>query len=195
MTNQPFAAILVASATTLGALGALTRPAHADPAGHRRSGATFGVGLGLGHIDCEDADGNDCDGDGVTSAFGLAARAGVMVSRGAALAGEVWGMRHDEGDLDVEQLMITGQVRGWVAPQLWLQGGVGVARTTTRYDFGVGQVVDESDLVPALVGGVGVEVVSDRTFALDLELKAGSGLYRDDLRVYNLALGLGLSFY
>ena len=168
--------------------------AFAEPS-RGRTGGTFGVGLGVGHIGCEDDEGNDCDG-GDIEAGGLSLRAGAMLGPGLALVGEAWAMRHDEDSAELTQAMLTAQVRGWLAPRLWLQGGLGVARTTVEYDYGgLGTIVGESDVVPALAGSVGVEVLSDPGFALDLELKGGTGLYEDDLRVYNASIGVGISFY
>ena len=45
------------------------------------------------------------------------------------------------------------------------------------------------------MGAVGGEVVSTPSFALDAQLRAGTGLYEDDVRIRNLALGVGLSWY
>jgi len=55
--------------------------------------------------------------------------------------------------------------------------------------------MSETDYVPAAVAGIGVEVVSTGHLALDLELKGGSGLYEDNIQIYNLSLGAGVSFY
>lgn len=190
MRNSPRLRLALILSTGLALVGerAVAEPAH-------RRGGTFGIGLGVGHIACEDDEGNDCDG-GDIEAGGLSLRAGTMIGPGAALVGEAWAMHHDEDSAELTQTMLTAQVRGWLAPRLWLQGGLGVARTTVNYDLGGGaELTGESDVVPALAGSVGVELVSDRSFALDLELKGGTGLYEDDLRVYNASLGVGLSFY
>ena len=182
-------ALVIGTGLTLSAQYALAEPSRA------RTGGTFGVGIGVGHIGCEDDEGNDCDGDDI-EAGGVSLRAGAMLSPGLALVGEAWAMRHDEDRTELTQALLTAQVRGWLAPRLWLQGGVGVARTTVDYDLGdFGNIVGESDVVPAVAGSVGVEVISDRAFALDLELKGGTGLYEDDLRVYNASIGVGISFY
>lgn len=190
MRNSPRLRLALVLSTGLALAG---ERALAEPV---RGGGTFGIGVGVGHINCEDADGNDCDGGDLSEAGGLSLRAGIMLAPGAALSAELWGLRHDEDHADVSQVMLTAQVRAWLVPRLWVQGGAGVARTTVEYDLGnFGTIVEESDVVPALAAGVGLEVVSDRTFALDVELKGGTGLYEDDLRVYNASLGLGVSFY
>ncbi|HVV88216.1 MAG TPA: hypothetical protein VHE35_34480 [Kofleriaceae bacterium] len=176
---------------------AFLSPASARPWRHDhapRTGGTFGIGIGIGHISCEDSDGNDCGG-GDLPAGGISLRAGSMLSPETSLSAELWGMTHREDGQTVTQGILAGVVRGWVAPILWLEGGVGVARTTSEYDIGVGTEVSQSDVVPAGVAGIGVEVLSAPDLAIDLELKGGAGLYEDDLRVFNASFGVGVSFY
>lgn len=161
-----------------------------------RDGATFGVGVGGGHIGCSDDEGNDCDGDGTNEAAGLNLRAGIMLSPRLALTGDLWAMAHTEDELTVTQTIAAAVLRGWVSERLWLQGGLGMARATAEIDLGqFGDIMSETDYVPAAVAGIGVEVLSSEHLALDLELKGGSGLYEDNIQIYNLSLGAGVSFY
>lgn len=162
-----------------------------------REGATFGVGVGGGTIGCSDSNGNDCGGSGDIDAAGLSLRAGFMLNPSLALSADLWGMSRDEGEMTVSQAIAAATLRGWVAPQVWLQGGLGVARAAADVDAGDGQisVMSETDYVPAATAGVGVEVISTDAMALDLELKAGTGLYEDDIQIYNVSLGAGVSFY
>ncbi len=182
---------------TCAGLAALTSVAIADGDGvPARTGATFGIGIGGGHIACTTQDGDDCDGDGANPAAGLDLRAGAMLSPHLALGAELWGMTHRDDRLTVSQGILAGVVRGWVTDRLWLQGGFGVARTTAEYDLGgLGTVQSKSDWVPAIIGGVGLELMSAPRFALDLELKAGTGLYDHEVNVQNVSLGVGVSFY
>ena len=55
--------------------------------------------------------------------------------------------------------------------------------------------MSESDTVPAIIGGVGVEVLASDRFALDVHVRVGTGLYRDDVRLYQASLGVGASFF
>lgn len=160
-----------------------------------RAGATFGVGVGGGHIGCSDDDGDDCDGDGANEAAGLNLRAGLMLSPSLALTGDLWAMAHTEDQLTVSQAIAAAVLRGWVSDRLWLQGGLGVARSSAEVDVGDLDLMSETDYVPAAVAGIGIEVISTDHLALDLELKAGSGLYEDNIQIYNLSLGAGVSFY
>jgi len=196
-TSSNLSRLFFASITALAASGGV---AAADGAlsttRDTRDGATFGVGLGGGHIGCQDADGNDCDGDGANEAGGVNVRAGFMLNPRLALAGDLWGMAHTEDRLTVSQVIVAGVVRGWVAPRLWVQGGLGIARSAVELDLGdLGTVMSESDVVPAVVAGIGVEAIASEKLALDIELKGGSGLYEDDIQVYNVSLGAAVSFY
>jgi len=166
-----------------------------------REGATFGVGVGAGTIGCSDRDGNDCGGSGDFDAAGLSFRAGFMLNPSLALSADLWGMGRTEDNgvrsVTVSQGIATATLRGWIAPQLWLQGGLGVARSAADVEVEDDQVelMSETDYVPAAVAGIGVEVISTEQLALDIELKAGTGLYEDDIQIYNVSLGAGVSFY
>jgi hypothetical protein len=162
-----------------------------------RDGATFGVGVGGGTIGCSDSDGNDCGGSGDLDAAGVSFRAGFMLNPNLALTGDLWAMGRTEDDRTVSQGIATATLRGWVAPSVWLQGGLGVARSAAEIDIGDGaiELMSETDYVPAATAGIGVELISTDALALDLELKAGTGLYEDDIQIYNMSHGAGVSFY
>jgi hypothetical protein len=50
--------------------------------------------------------------------------------------------------------------------------------------------------VPGVAGSIGYELVSHPRFALDLELRAGTGFYREqDVAAHNESIGVGLSWY
>jgi hypothetical protein len=186
----------------LGSLAAVAMTAGVAAADDRsllegRDGATFGVGVGAGHIGCSDSNGNDCNSDdNEIDAGGISFRAGVMISPYLALAADLWAMGRTEDDVTVSQGIAAATLRGWATPRFWLQGGVGVARSAAEVDLGADvEVMSETDYVPAAVAGIGYELISTDLLALDLELKAGTGLYEDDIQVYNLSLGAGVSFY
>jgi uncharacterized membrane protein YtjA (UPF0391 family) len=158
-----------------------------------RTGLTGGIGIGAGHIACED-ESNNCDG--VNEAGGLNFNIGAMLNPSLALALDVWGMRHDEDRASFTQGIVAGAVRAWIVPRLWLMGGVGVAQVSWSYDADVVEFSDETDTVPAIIGGVGLEVLSSPTFALDVSLRGGTGFYEDqNVRVRNVQLGVGVSFF
>ncbi|ACY17171.1 outer membrane beta-barrel protein [Haliangium ochraceum] len=156
----------------------------------QRSGFTIGLGLGGGHLECE---GEGCDG--VTEAGGINVNAGVMLSPNFAIMGDVWAMGHTEDRLTLTHSMLTVGPQVWFGP-LWARAGVGAARASFNYDAGIVDVMDETETVPAAMVGAGVEVLSTPEFALDLNLRAGSGFFNDgDTRVQNLSLGVGANWF
>ncbi|MEZ4365215.1 MAG: hypothetical protein R2939_02870 [Kofleriaceae bacterium] len=175
---------------------ALTAPVHAEVTerGEGRTGAMFSVGLGGGHLGC-DNDGEDCSGDGPVQAGSFFGEVGAMVAPGLAVLGHLAVTAHRDDDVTVSQTMLAGALRAWLVPRLWVEGGLGVARAKVDVDGEVIDLMSESDTVPAVLAGVGVELISTDAFALDVNLRAGSGLYRDDVRLYQASLGVGASFF
>lgn len=156
-----------------------------------RTGATFGLGLGGGHIGCEDDGCEDLTGSGSLSLHG-----GAIVGGRVAVLGELWWMVHEDDELSVNQGLFTGNVRVWPLSGLWLQGGLGVARLGVRYDPGLVSYESRSEWVPAFQLGIGVEPIATDTFGLDVHLKYGTGFYSEgEDRIHNVSLNLGLSFY
>ncbi len=187
----------IALAFLVAAVPSLAHADDGDGAVHDsgRGGGTFGVDVGAGHLDCR-SDSSDCAGGGSEAAAGLAIHGGFFVGPNVALVGDLWGMGHTDSNQTVSQGMLTANVRFWPVRRLWLQGGIGAARTTLSYNAGDGLMVESrSDVVPAAMLGIGVEVISARHAALDIELRAGSGFYDNDVHVDNVALGVGVSWY
>lgn len=166
-----------------------------DSRAEARDGVILSVGLGAGRLGCSTDDGDDCDGDGSIRAAGLVGEAGLMLSPSLALVGQISGAVHKDDDFELSQWIVAGALRGWVAPRLWLEGGVGAART--RVDV-MGDFLDfsaESETVPAAVAGIGAEVISSDKFALDIALRGATGFYEDDFNVYQVTLGAGATFF
>ena len=164
--------------------------------GHRmeRQGIVVGASIDGGNIGCQTKNGDDC-GDGAHPAGGFSVHLGGMVTPSLAILGEVWGMAHTEDNITASQGLATAGVRAWVIPRLWLQAGVGVARSKISYEGDVFMASAQSDTVPAFVVAAGVELLATDTFGLDLEIRGGSGFYEGDARVYNAAIGVGASFF
>jgi hypothetical protein len=183
-----------------GLLVTAAAPAFADTvvvsnsASSERSGLVLGASIDGGNIGCQTKSGDDC-GDGAHPAGGFSIHVGGMITPSVAILGEAWGMAHTQDSLTASQVLATANVRGWILPRLWLQGGVGVARSKLTFDDGPVMASRMSSTVPALALAAGFEVVRSSTFGLDVELRAGSGLYEDDVRIYNAALGVGVSFF
>jgi len=156
-----------------------------------RTGFVLGGGVGLGHIAC---DGADCDD--VNRAGGLNVDIGAMVAPPLADLMDVWGMSHRDSDqATFTQVMLTGGLRLWLLPRLWLQGGVGVAQARWHYSNDVVDFESRSETVPAVMGALGLELISGSSFALDLQLRGGSGFFEDNVRVRNVSLGVGVNWY
>jgi len=156
-----------------------------------RQGLILGGGIGVGHISCDGADCSDTN-----SAGGLNLQVGGMVAPNLGIMVDAWGMSHSDGDqATFTHTIVTGALRWWLSPRLWLQGGVGVAQATWDYSSDVVDYQSKSDTVPALMGAVGIELLSSPTFAMNLELRGGTGFFEDDTRVRNLSLGVGVDWY
>ena len=160
-----------------------------DPASTARRGWNVGFGLGGGEISCG---GPGCDG--VTEAGSLDLQLGHMIRPRLRAVFDVWGMAHREEDIDVSQTIATAGLQVWILNRLWLRGGIGLARASFDYDGTLDGEEDDSQTVLGLGGGIGFEILSRRTFALDLELRGGTGFY-EDKRAHNGAIRLGLTWY
>jgi hypothetical protein len=179
------------------AIGSSVGIVAAEPDGRYRgrNGFTFGAALMAGQLGCTTRDGADCNSSGASEAGGLALRAGVMVQPNLAVALDLSGMTHREDRVKTSQTLAAITARGWLAPRLWLEGGVGIARSSAEYDLTVVNVVDDSENVLGGLVGVGFEVISSRNLALDVGLRGATSFYRNDVRLYNVALTVGVSFF
>jgi hypothetical protein len=186
--------------TFAGIVVTVAAPAFADTVvvaadtSNERSGLVLGASIDGGNLGCQTKNGDDC-GNGTHAAGGLSVHAGLMIGPRLAILGEAWAMAHTEDSLTATQAMATGNLRAWLAPRLWLQGGFGVARSKISYDSSLFMASSTSATVPAVSAAIGLELVHSPAFGLDVELRGGSGLYRDDVRIYNAALGVGVTFF
>jgi opacity protein-like surface antigen len=166
-----------------------------DKRAEARDGVMVSVGLGAGRLGCATDDGDDCDGDGTIQAGGFTAEAGLMLSPQLALVGHISGAANRDDDVELSQWVAAVAVRGWLLPQLWIEGGGGVARAKVSFMSDIIDLSSETDTVPALVGGIGAEVVSTPKLAVDVALRGAAGAYEDDLNVYQVTLGAGVTFF
>lgn len=182
--------IAIAAVLMIAGLGSATAEAPAgSPAA--REGLLLGVGLGLGEISCS---GERCNG--VTEAAGIDVHVGSMVGSRAAFGVELWVMAHNADGFTLTHAIGTVGMRYWLLPRLWIQGGAGVAQGRRRYDARVIELQDQTDYVPAIMGAAGYELVVGRRFAMDLQLRGGTGFYSSDtIRAHNVAVGLGFTWY
>lgn len=185
-------AVLATSASPAAADSVVTST---DSRAEARDGMMLSVGLGAGRLGCATDDGDDCDGDGSIRAAGIIGEAGFMLAPSLALVGQISGAAHRDDDYELSQWVAAGALRAWPARRLWLEAGAGAARTRVKV---MGDIIDieaESETVPAVVGGVGAEVLSSDKFALDVALRGAAGLYEDDYNVYQITLGAAATFF
>jgi len=175
-------------------LAILCAPALASAQGYGRG---FGVGLGGMH------DG----GSAITScvncdikplALELDAHIGGMLGPRFALMfeaqfnGQTVQSDFRNGDTILSQgaAMVAGQF--WILPQLWVKGGIGLANLQVddaffTEDFGTGG---------ALMGAIGVELLSARNFAFELQGRLIEGAYNSlDDNVTSGTIGIGINWY
>jgi len=154
-----------------------------------RSGWNLGFGLGGGEISCS---GPGCED--VTEAGSLDLQVGTMLRPRLRALLDLWGMAHSEEDFKVHQTILTAGIQYWIIDRLWLRGGVGLANAGFTYGGELDDTEDESHSTIGLAGGIGFEILSRRTFALDVELRGGTGFYNDK-RAHNGAFNIGLTWY
>ena len=167
---------------------------------HDRTGhLTFGGSVGLGFMhdggsaitSCANCDVNPLAFEGDLHIGGvLSPRFALMFE----LQGNLQTIHSDrvDGDTVLSQgaAMIAGQF--WVLPQLWIKGGLGFAHlqvddTFVTEDFGTGG---------AVMGAVGVELLSAPNFALELQgrlIEAGYNSLNDN--VTSGTIGIGVNWY
>jgi len=150
------------------------------------------VGVGGGHLGCATPEGS-CDGAGPVQAGSLTVAAGGRLDRNLALLGLLTVATHNDSDSTVSQFVLAPTLRAWIAPMLWLEGGVGFAHTEVSHMSGGLETIQRSDTVPAVVGAVGVDVVRAKDFAFDVDLRGARGFYANDVHVYQATLGVGVT--
>ncbi len=191
-TSILFTAIALAASTAY-ADEVVVATGDSDWHGGRR-GVIVGASVDGGDMGCETKSGEDCGGQ--KAAGGFSGHLGGMLTPRLALMGEVWAMGASQNNVTNTQVMANFAIRGWATRRLWLQGGIGFARSKVEYDAGSGlMTTDESATVPAFMAAIGFELVHTHEFGLDIEARSGTGFYEGDARIYNGAIGVGASWF
>ncbi len=167
---------------------------------HQRWGRlAWGFSVGLGGM--HDPDGlTNCDNCANALAFEVDGHIGGMINNrlGLMLEGQINGrtVHADDGTgtgdsvLTQNALMVAAQY--WILPMLWVKGGIGLAglekdNNDVSYDYGAGV---------AFLGAVGVELLSARFFAIDLQARLIDGVYNSgDGNITAGTIGLGFNWY
>jgi hypothetical protein len=166
---------------------------------HQRWGRlAWGFSVGLGGMHDDGSGITSCDNCSNALAFEADAHIGGMLSNRFALLleGQVNGRTvHSDavnGDSVLTQntAMIAGQY--WLLPMVWIKAGIGLAGlekddTYVSYDYGTGA---------AIMGAVGIELLSARFFAIDLQARIIDGIYNGaDANITAGTIGLGFNWY
>ena len=164
-----------------------------------RQGLALGVGLGVGGMDSDSnlAQCFNCDYE--PGAVGLDFHVGGMINPQLAVLFELWaqGQAVDSSGANVLwQTMWMGAVQYWLTPQFWLKGGLGIAVLDVQWSDGYYYENDNVGQGLAIMGAAGYEVLHSTHFAIDLQLRLGSGAYEGiDEQVNVGMIGVGLNWY
>lgn len=167
---------------------------------HNRAGRLiFGFGLGLGGMSdngsaittCDNCDFKPLAGEFDIHLGGmLSPRFGLMFE-GQANVQTIHSSFFD-GDTTLTQgaAMLAGQY--WLIPQLWIKGGIGFANLQVDDTF----VTQDLGSGIAVMGAIGIELLSARRFALDLQGRIIEGTYNSgNDHVTSGTIGIGLDWF
>jgi hypothetical protein len=167
---------------------------------HNRVGhLTVGFGVGLGGMGDNGSAITSCGNcDYNPAAFEVDAHIGGVLSPRFALMlelqanGQVIHSNAFDGDTTLTQTaaMIAGQV--WVLPVLWLKGGIGFSHLQIDDTY----FADDLGSGLAFMAAAGVELLSARRFALELQGRIIEGTYNSgDDHVTSGTIGFGINWY
>lgn len=199
--------LLTSSSLAVAALAALatTAAAQAQPPGPAplppRLGWEVGAGVYGGEINCENENGDFCDG--VTEAGGIDLHANYFFTPRWGAYVDVFPMVHTEDNWTFTHNVVTVGAKWRPVPILTLTAGVGSAQARLRYHVGGLQAEAETKVVSAVLLAAAVELVRGRSFAIDLQARAGIGFYQEDdngngeadVVGRNLGIGAAITFF
>ncbi len=152
-------------------------PAGGPPPPPERLGWELGFGLYGGEINCENEDGDFCDG--ATEAGGFDLHANYFFRPDLGLTFDVWPMVHTEDNWTFTHNIVTVGAKWRPAPIFTFTAGVGSAQAKLTYSRILG-IEARTDAVPAIMLGAAVEVVRGKKLAIDLQARIGVGFYDED---------------
>jgi hypothetical protein len=206
---KPIKSLLVFSAIMLAPALAAAQPyygrapVYREPGGfhYRANRLTFGVSFGVGGMHdggsgltgCDNCDYNPLAGE-IDGHIG-----GMLNSRMALLfeaQANIQNVHSDaaNGDTTVTQAAAMVALQYWLAPILWIKGGLGFAHLS--YDNNTLGLTDDVASGGAIMGAIGVELLSGRRFAMDLQGRIIEGEYNSlGDHVTSGTIGLGFNWY
>jgi hypothetical protein len=169
---------------------------------HDRGGRMMlGFSFGMGGMKIGDADVNcsGCDYEPIAIEFD--AHIGGMLNPRLAIMFEAQANAQtvEENQFSAKSLVqgtAMVAVQYWVTPQLWIKGGIGGAQLGYSYDDG-GQTTQSESLAKggAVMGAVGYEILSARTFSIDAQARMIQGSYEEGQDLTSGSIGVGFNWF
>jgi hypothetical protein len=163
----------------------------------------WGLSLGLGGMSSKDGpiDCPTCDYNPIAVEVDL--HLGGMLSPRLALMAELQGnvqtvdeQGGGEGTQSLAQGALMFAAQYWVVPKVWIKGGIGFAHLSYNYSDYYGEFDESIDDGAAFMVGAGVELLSSRDFALDLQGRYIRGTYDGiDDSISSGTIGIGVNWY
>jgi hypothetical protein len=160
---------------------ALTMAAR-DAAAIERKGFIIGFGLGGGQM--------TCDGCESLSGPAFALHLGGMINQKLALVWDGSGVVREEDGVTLSSAVAGPAAQYWVSPRVWIKGGVGAGRLVAA----VNNVTTSSDWGLGFMGGLGVEALQKKKFAIDLQFRFTTAKIEGE-RTNNFFGLVGFNFY
>lgn len=184
-----------------GLAAAQTPAAPVAPGPPPRVGWEVGAGIYGGEINCENKNGDFCDG--VTEAGGIDLHVNYFFNPRLGVFADVWPMVHTEDTWTFTHNIVSLGVKYRPAPILTVAAGLGSAQARVRYNIGPFEGRAETEVVGAFFASGAVEILRGRRFAVDLQARAGIGFYREndsgssdaDIVGRNLGLGAAVTWF
>ena len=158
------------------------------PMGIQRDGFVIGFSIGGGLLTNDSCD--TCDS---LEGPGAELHLGFMLTPQLALLVEGYAVSHTESNITLTQTMGVLAAQFWVAPNMWLKGGLGSGHLALSNDVGEEFAVSEDGA--GLMIAAGFEVYQGQAFAVDLSLRAAAVSYEDADTVTQTAATVGFNWY
>lgn len=183
-------------------------PASQLPGGfHNRQGRLmFGASLGLGamsdrggDIECSGCDYSTVSGEADLHVGGFLGPRFALMAEGQVNIQTLSSNQFtgETSTLVQSALMLAGQY--WLTPQLWIKGGIGFANIqvdTSYYGDGITDERTAPEHGGAIMGAIGYEVLSARSFSIDLSGRLINASYKGiDNNVTGATIGIGINWY
>lgn len=160
----------------------------------------FSVGLGGMKVGDEEVSCVNCDYDPVAGEFDF--HIGGMLNPRLGLMLEVQGnaqtvQENTFGATSLVQATAMIAAQYWLTPQLWIKGGIGAASLGYSYEDDFNNSSESEELAEggAAMGAVGYELLSARTFSIDLQARMIVGSYKDGQDVSSGSIGVGFNWF